>query len=424
MNLTALPLDTAPAKDPTLDDAEALAGVTKGDEPDENVLAMLGVPRGKRARATRCTLLTIFGHDPRWAGRLRLDLFRDQLLVDDAPVTDIELTRIACWVEEVYGANPSKELVYECLTLVASEHGFHPILEWAARLAWDGVERLPTMLQVYFGAPDDEVTREMSRAWLVGGAARVMEPGCKLDTVLVLVGAQGIGKSTALKTLMADASWFADTPLDLRSKDAMQNIGGVWLTELPEMEGLRGRGCERIKAFLSSSVDTYRAPYARIPGRHPRQCFFAATTNEPEFLADWTGARRFWPVPVTRIDVAALRRDRDQLWAEAFARHARGETWHLPHRLEKAHRAATETYEHSDPLAERLAVWVAGIGRAFTTEEAVALGLGLAPEKMDRALSMRLGSMLARLGCSKFRARRAEAGRKYLWEPAQPRPEK
>ena len=403
--------------------AEQVAQVRVLDVPDDDVLLSLGIGPGKKPRATRRTMLTILRADPRWSGRIRLDRFRDAILVDGDGITDRDLTHIACWAEEVYGLNPSKDLMVECLSAVAAENSFHPVLDWETTLTWDGVERLPAMLITYFGAPEDELTSEMSRAWLVGGAARVRKPGCKLDTVLVLAGEQGVGKSSACKALMPNPSFFADTPLDLRSKDCMQNLDGVWLYELAEMEGLRGRNPQRVKAFLTSAVDTYRAPYGRLPGAHPRQCFFVATTNEPEFLVDSSGARRFWPVPVKRIDVAGLTAARDQLWAEAFARVDRGEGWHLPFRLEKAQRLAAEVYEQSDPLAERFGIWVAGVGHSFSVEEAVACGLGIAVEKVDRGLAMKLGGMLHRLGCTKFRPRRAEAGRKYLWEPAQPRSE-
>jgi putative DNA primase/helicase len=403
--------------------AEQITRVTPLDPPDDDVLGALGLAPGKKPRATRRTLLTILRLDPRWTGRIRLDRFRDAILVDGDGITDRDLTHIACWLEDVFEVIPSKDLMVECLSAVAAENSYHPVIDWAATLAWDGIERLPSMLTTYFGAPDDELTREMSRAWLVGGAARVRKPGCKLDTVLVLVGEQGVGKSSACKALMPNASFFADTPLDLRSKDCMQNLDGVWLYELAELEGLRGRNPQRVKAFLTSAVDTYRAPYGRLPGAHPRQCFFVATTNEPEFLVDASGARRFWPVPVRRIDVAGLAAARDQLWAEAFARVDRGEDWHLPVRLEKAQRAAAEIYEQTDPLAERLGIWVAGVGRAFTIEEAVGCGLGIAVEKVDKALSMKLGGMLHRLGCTKFRPRQGGKHRPYLWEPAQPRSE-
>ena len=412
---------TPSTRKPTV--TEEIAGVQVLDAPDEDVLLSLGIGPGKKPRATRRTMLTILRHDPRWKGRIRFDRFRGALLIDGEGVSDHDLTIIACWAEEVYEINPSKDLMVECLSAVAAENGFNPILDWEGTITWDGVERLPSMLTTYFSAPDDELTREMSRAWLVGGAARVRTPGCKLDTVLVLVGDQGIGKSSALKSLVPWSELFADTPLDLRTKDSMQNLGGVWLYELAEMEGLRGRNPQRVKAFLTSAVDTYRAPYGRLPAAHPRSCFFVATTNEPEFLSDSSGARRFWPVPVRKIDVAGLVAVRDQLWAEAFARVDRGETWHLPYRLEKAQRIAAEIYELTDPLEERLAEWVAAVGRSFTTEEAVACGLGIPVEKVDKRLVSEIGGMLHRLGCVKFRPRQGRGKRPYLWEPAEARSE-
>ena len=121
-------------------------------------------------------MLTILRHDPRWKGRIRFDRFRGAVLIDGEGVSDHDLTIIACWAEEVYEINPSKDLMVECLSAVAAENGFNPILDWEGTIKWDGVERLPAMLTTYFSAPDDELTREMSRAWLVGGAARVRTP--------------------------------------------------------------------------------------------------------------------------------------------------------------------------------------------------------------------------------------------------------
>lgn len=411
---------------PSPEAVDSVTDVESVDERDPTVVSLLGLSPGGKPKPTRRALIVILENDPEWKGRLRRDRFRNALLLDGEPIVDETVTRVAYRMEEIYGASPAKELLYECMSLVGSQNGYHAVRDWSGRLAWDGTERLPTLLTEHFGAPDDPLTREISRIWLVGGAARVMEPGCKLDTVTILVGEQGIGKSRACRALMPDPSWFADTRFDLGSKDAMQNLGGVWLYEIAELDALRGRSAERVKAFLSSSVDTYRVPYGRIPGQYPRQCFFVGTTNEAEFLDDTTGARRFLPVRVTRIDLATIAKLRDQLWAEAFARHARGEAWHLAPQFEKAQRAAAAAFERSDPLAERLTAWVLTVGRAFTAEEAISCGYGIPPERMDHALRTKLGTTLARLGCRKFRPRRTELGRGrvWLWEPPETGDEK
>ena len=399
-----------------------LAAVESGPAPDPDVVLMIGEAGPKGRRATRLTVRTILQHDPRWIGRLRRDLFRDQVLLDGQPVIDADLTRASCWIEEVYQATPSRDLVHEVAVCVADEHAFHPVRDYLAGQRWDGVERVPLLLPRVLGAEDSPLLREMGRAFLVGAVARVEQPGCKLDTMLVLVGAQGIGKSRFCAGLLPEPSWFGDTPIDLRSKDAFVGLQGKWLYELAEMEAVRGRAATRVKSFLSSPVDHYRAPYGRTAQDHPRQCVFVGTSNHPDLFDNGTGSRRFWPVQVGRIDLDALARDRDQLWAEAVARYRRGEAWHLDPAQERVRQAEASRYQMTDPHRERLEAWLEQVGSAFSTSEALAEGLGIGPERVDRSLQTRIGPLLHELGCSKFRVRR-KGQRAWMWEPPSARAE-
>jgi putative DNA primase/helicase len=256
----------------------------------------------------------------------------------------------------------------------------------------------------------------MGRAFLVGAVARVTRPGCKLDTMLVLVGRQGAGKSRFCQALVPEAAWFGDTPFDLQSKDAFVALQGKWIYELAEMESLRGRAATRVKGFLSSSTDNFRAPYARVAQDQPRQCVFVGTSNHPDLFDDGTGSRRFWPVQVGRVDLPALLEDRDQLWAEAVARHQRGEPWHLDPNVEALRAEAAADYQRTDPHRERLEAWLATMGSAFTTGDAITDGLGIAADRIDRSLQTRIGPLLHALGCLKVRAR-GDGRREWLWEP-------
>jgi putative DNA primase/helicase len=396
--------------------ALTLARVEEGPAPDPDVVAMIGEAGPKGRRATRLTVRTILEHDPRWTGRIRRDLFRDQVVLDGQPLTDADLTRASCWVEEVYQATPSRDLLHEVAVCVANEQVFHPVRDWLAGLRWDGVERAPRLLPDVLGVEDTPLHREMGRAFLVGAVARVMAPGCKLDTMLVLVGAQGAGKSRFCAGLMPDPRWFGDTPVDLRSKDAYVALQGKWLYELAEMEAVRGRSATRVKSFLSSPVDHYRAPYGRTAQDHPRQCVFVGTSNHPDLFDDGTGSRRFWPVQIGRVDLSALTRDRDQLWAEALVRYRRGEAWHLDPALDRERQAAASRYQLTDPHRERLEAWLATVREPFTTSDALAKGLGIGADRVDRSLQTRIGPLLHELGCRKFRARGAD-GRAWRWMP-------
>jgi putative DNA primase/helicase len=251
---------------------------------------------------------------------------------------------------------------------------------------------------------------------MVSCVARAFDPGCKVDTMLVLVGDQGAGKSRFCAGLMPDPAWFGDTPVDLRSKDAYVALQGKWLYELAEMEAVRGRSATRVKSFLSSPVDHYRAPYARVAEDHPRQCVFVGTSNHPDLFDDGTGSRRFWPVQVGRVDLDALARDRDQLWAEALVRYRRGEPWHLDPALDRVRQSESVRYQMTDPHRERLEAWLETVTGPFTTADAVAKGLGIGADRLDRSLQTRIGPLLHELGCAKFRARQ-QGQRSWMWQP-------
>ncbi len=402
------PLDT--------DAAAVVAQIEAGPSPDPDVELLLGEagPRGRRA--TRRVLHTILSEDPRWVGRIYHDTFQGQVTLDGRPLSDPDLTRLSCWMEAVYEVTPSADLLREVAACVAEEHPVHPVRRWLGELAWDGLARAPALLPRYLGAEDSPLSREMGRAFLVGAVARVTRPGCKLDTMLVLVGRQGAGKSRFCQALVPEAAWFGDTPFDLQSKDAFVALQGKWIYELAEMESLRGRAATRVKGFLSSSTDNFRAPYARVAQDQPRQCVFVGTSNHPDLFDDGTGSRRFWPVQVGRVDLPALLEDRDQLWAEAVARHQRGEPWHLDPNVEALRAEAAADYQRTDPHRERLEAWLAAMGSAFTTGDAITDGLGIAADRIDRSLQTRIGPLLHALGCLKVRAR-GDGRREWLWEP-------
>jgi predicted P-loop ATPase len=155
-----------------------------------------------------------------------------------------------------------------------------------------------------------------------------MKPGEKVDTVLCLEGAQGLGKSTALRVLASP--WFCDSKIDIANKDSWALAAEFWLIELAEAEGMTRAQAEALKGFFSKRDDTYRPPYGRTNATTLRRALFAVTTNAQRFLRfDPTGYRRFWPVTCGKLDLAALRADRDQILAEAVAAYRAGELWYF-----------------------------------------------------------------------------------------------
>jgi predicted P-loop ATPase len=216
----------------------------------------------------------------------------------------------------------------EAAVTVAKENLFHPIRDYLEGLVWDGIERIPTWLTTYLGVIETPFSKAAGACWLVSAVARIFQPGCQVDHVLMLEGPQGIKKSTALRTL-AGEEFFSETISDLGSKDSRVELAGVWIQELSELASLRASEVERAKAFLTTRVDHYRAPYDRYAAEHLRQTVFAATTNQDSPFEDETGNRRFWPFKCGAIRLDELARDRNQIWAEAYKMYLKRKEWWL-----------------------------------------------------------------------------------------------
>jgi predicted P-loop ATPase len=237
-------------------------------------------------------------------------------------------------------------LSYETAVKAAMRAGtfraFDPVREYINDLAWDGTARIGRWLETHFGAvpddDDDETTQAQERQWneevgkrfLISAVARVYDPGCQVDTILIAEGAQGIGKSSAFRALLPNDDWFATDLPDIKGKDAVHHVLGPWIIELDELDALNRRETTSVKSYISRRTDRARLSYGRLATNHPRRVVFAGTTNEDAYNQDATGGRRYWPFRVRNtIDVQAIEQDRDQLWAEAVALYRAGHPWHL-----------------------------------------------------------------------------------------------
>jgi predicted P-loop ATPase len=212
-------------------------------------------------------------------------------------------------------------------TVVANENAYHPVRDYLNGLVWDGTERLDTMLIRYMAAEDTPYVRAVTRKWMVGAVKRVMQPGCKFDQMLILVGAQGIGKSRL--AIVLSRGWFTDSITRMDGKEAYESIRGAWIVEVAELAATRKSEQEAQKQFISAQTDMYRPAYGRNVVVYPRQCVFYGTTNDLEPLKDDTGARRYWPVLCAGKDDGqhfGLEEEVDQLWAEAVVRYKAGES--------------------------------------------------------------------------------------------------
>ena len=211
-------------------------------------------------------------------------------------------------------------------------------LEWLEELEWDGVHRLDTWLADYAGAQNmpEEYLAAVGKRWLIGAVARTFEPGCKMDTVLVLAGEQGIGKSTLLANLVPKASLFTDNLPDIEDKDVAAQLSSHTIVEIAELAGVGKKEQDKVKQFITEQVRKARLAYERAPKEYPRRCVLAGTTNEIDgYLNDSTGARRYWPVECGQCEPFELVKVRDQLWAEAVVLYKNGTQWHLTRDEEK-----------------------------------------------------------------------------------------
>ena len=257
--------------------------------------------------------------------------------------------------------------------------------------------------------------------WLVSAVARAMTPGCKVDTMLILEGRQGIGKSTALAAL-AGERFFCDSVIDGRSKEACQTLQGVWIYELAELDSLVRSGVSAGKAFLTRASDRFRAAHARSTETVPRSVVFCGTINHGEYLKDSTGNRRFWTVRCEGpIDVDGLRRVRDALWAEAREAFEAGETWHLSPELETLMAEEHVDRLEVDPWDESLATWLrARDGRPFSMNELLEEALGLKAQSRNPRVTRRICARLERLGYTKRRVG-PRAERTYVYAREAPK---
>jgi predicted P-loop ATPase len=278
-----------------------------------------------------------------------------QVMCNDAPLTGPAVTQIARWCH-TRGVLVGSQAVAEAVAELAQDDCIHPVRDYLSALTWDGTERLSDWLITYLGAVKTSYVEQIGRKWMVSAVARAMKPGCKADCLLVLEGPQGILKSSALQTLAGNLDWFLEDLRDFTGKDALIQFAGKWLVELSELQGTKGTENARLKAFLSCRNDNYRPPYARVGQDFPRSVVFAGTVNEHEYLKDPTGGRRYWCFACGTINLDTLKRDRDQLWAEAVHAYQAKETWWLTdQKIIKAAQDEQEARRIPDPWEEPIA---------------------------------------------------------------------
>lgn len=388
------------------------------DGPADEVLAKLRLAAGGSVRKTLSNFLTILRHDPRWRGRIGMDTFARCLTLDGRPLEGHDFTAMRMDLGDRYEVEPSKAALKEIVALLGKKNRYSSVHRWLEGVAWDGTLRLSGWLTSAFGVEDTKLHRAFARRFAISAVARAFEPGCKVDTILLLVGGQGVGKSTVFRLLAGDGR-FSDTELKVGSKDAFVQLGQAWIYEVAEMTSFTGVRADRIKGFVSSTVDKFRPPYSSAPVEFRRQTVFVATTNEDRPLDDPTGSRRFWPVAISKPLVQEwLRDNRDQLWAEAVAAYKAGEQWHLTGEEEDLRVIHNRQFEQVDPWTPSVEAWAAGQDGPFTIRQCIEGALGVPGPGQDRGHQNRVGAILRQAGFAKRKARRGEVPdgtRPWLW---------
>jgi predicted P-loop ATPase len=314
---------------------------------------------------------------------------------------------VADWLQH-QGILVPASVAGQAVEAVAQDRLFHPVREYLDTLRWDGVARIDGWLSTYLGAADSAYALAVGPRWLISAVARIYSPGAKVDCALILEGPQGIKKSSALQIM--GRPWFTDRLSDLGSKDAAMETRSVWIIEIAELDTMTRAEVGTIKAFMSRTTDRFRPPYGKRLVELPRQCVFAGSVNpEGGYLKDATGGRRFWPVACGAIDIAAVERDRDQLWAEACVRFRAGDPWWLDDQNLEA--LATEQQADryqgdawDDPI-RRYLEHAAGQQDGVSVAEILEKALGMERGRWTQADQNRVVRTLTSMGFRQFRAR-------------------
>lgn len=284
------------------------------------------------------------------------------------------------------------------LIAIAHEQAYHPVIDYFDSQQWDGTPRIDTWLRDYCGAEDTELNREFGAKMLVAGVRRIKQPGVKFDTMLVLEGPQGVGKSQLAAKLAVRREWFCGS-LDLKSDDKTKAelLARAWIVECQELDGMNKTTSQSLKKFLGTDTDNYRKAYDHDAKPYRRHCVIIGTTNEDTYLRDLTGNRRFWPVRVKTIDIERFSRDVHQLWAEAVVREQAGEPITLSPHLWQAAAQLQAVRMVEDSFDVVLEGWFSErTGRVSL--ESVKLLLGFEGGKMLPSEAQRLKLIMDRLG--------------------------
>lgn len=410
----------------------------------DNVVSLSKHRRPLRSRSylTAVTIIEDNARDVLDGRTLELDDMTGIVMLGGEPIKDSDESRIRSNIESKFvggldknnaeiGLQIGAEDIHRAINQVAASRPYHPVQRYLSSLKWDGQPRIAAVAEDILGAARTVLNQALIRCFMVSCVARAMQPGCKVDTVLVLVGEQGIGKSTFFKIISGE--WFFDSPIDIgkKDKDTFMALRCAWICEWGELEAIRrAREITAIKAFISSQVDIFRPSHGKNIIVQKRGCVFVGTTNKGEFLFDSTGNRRFMPMTVTTVDNRALREQRDQLWAESVsiylawaAAGSRQEDtpWVLTAAESASLGEAQHQYAEQDDWLDPIAKWIENrlsTDQAFTTGDVLGGALSIPKERWVGGNSHHAAEVLKSLGWKQEPRPRARASCWFKVKPS------
>jgi len=345
---------------------------------------------------------------------------------DTAPENDVlgdwtreDTLRTAVWITREYNCPILPHVVDDAVQMIASRFVTHPVRDWLNEQKWDRKARLDSLLVRLGEAPDTLYARTVTKNFFLGAVSRILHPGSQVDSVLVLEGKQGVGKSSFFR-IIASEPWYMETMINIGSKDGYQVLRRKWIVEFAELSALRRADFWQINQFITAVKDTYRPSYGRSPIDFPRQVVYGGSVNPDGagYLNDPTGARRFWAVPVGKIDLKALRSERAQLWAEAVFRYRQNEKWHLHDtRLLKAAADEAEERRQADPWEQHVGEFLIMNGALYKKhgvriEDLLSEAIEMPKDRQGHADRIRMGRVLHVIGWGRA-VRSSDGARRY-----------
>lgn len=411
-----------PAPSPAVADGPRLPGQLPdtpltGAARDRAIAGLRGVRRGKLGtiEARISNVVAVLSVPEMTGADLALDEFLDAVMIREKgnewrPFLDSDYTSLRVWLETAGNCDPiGHEMMRHAVTLVAERQRFDTAQLWLRDLEWDGIERIDHFCPLYLGTLDEPYERAVGRYLWTAIAGRVMQPGCQVDMVPVLIGKQGVGKSRGVQAMVPMPDHYVELRLDEPDDAIARKMRGTLVAEFAEMRGLRAADVERVKAFITRTHEKWVPKYKEFATNYARRFLIIGTTNDEEFLPADTEHRRWLPVHVDQVRVDQIAADRDQLWAEGLhAWRQSGVAWR---HLDQLAKPAREKAAVTDSWQEDIATWLdANPAPRYRIADILTNALGIDSRSSTRAHELRVGRVLHALGYVR-KSHREKSGR-------------